>query len=304
LKNFRSANQIKKKGQASSVVDTASTFTGIAFYNQTTLLSVESNEEYFLYNTSDIKFWDTRKLLNVDELGLCKSQTIKLNKSRLQKFEEKNFLMSITQYTSFEIRYRELEDKLKLSSKHNSNNNNLFGKGAYPNEKKMNIIEEEAEEKEKNDYIWTDYNNNQQSSKGSNQNKSKKKSECSFDFLVYNKDIEEEKEARCLKEKLKEIKQKKNLKGLTSIFINREQRKILVNSMSNSQYVYDALFFDKTPPIEFKGHRSSFFVKSVLSPCGEFILSGSNDASIYTWSIPQNSVYSISGFHSQEVFNC
>ena len=107
--------------------------------------------------------------------------------------------MSITQYTSFELRYRELEDKLKLSSKHNSNTNNLFCKSIQPSENKMNVIEEETY-KEKNDYLWTDYNDSSLPKRGS-RSKSKKKGDISFDFLVYNKDLEEEKEARCLKEK-------------------------------------------------------------------------------------------------------
>ena len=234
-------------------------------------------------------------MLSIDDLGLYKSQNVKLNKSKIQKFEEKCFLMNINQYTSFELRYRELEEKLKLSSKHNSSNNNLFGKFNQANDEKLSCTDEDLSEiKETNDFIQFD---NQLKT----HSKSKKKNELSFDLLIYNRDIEEEKEARGLKEKLKEIKQKKNIKGLTSININREQRKILVNSMSNSQYLYDALFFESAPPLEFKGHRSSFFVKSVLSPCGDFILSGSSDSNIYTWNIHNKTFYSISGFHSQEV---
>jgi WD40 repeat protein len=123
------------------------------------------------------------------------------------------------------------------------------------------------------------------------------------------REIEEEQE---LKKKIKEIASKRNVKGLTSIFINRENRRILVNSMANTQYIYDCLYWDKLPPIELKGHKSSFCVKSVLSPDSNYVLSGSSDANIYLWNIKkgftqpcqttrENEPLKLSGFHSLEV---
>ena len=71
-------------------------------------------------------------------------------------------------------------------------------------------------------------------------------------------------EEELLKNKLKEIKSKKTLKGLTSLNLNRHHSKMIVNSISNSIYLYDPLYFDKYPPAELKGHKSSYYVKSVL----------------------------------------
>ena len=116
---------------------------------------------------------------------------------------------------------------------------------------------------------------------------------------TFYREIEEESD---LKYKIKEIKAKKSVKGLTSLYINREYRKILANSMSNTQYIYDATFMDKYPPIELKGHMSSYFVKSVLSPRCEFVLSGSMDSSIYIWDLNYTSEpIKLTGFHKPDV---
>ena len=75
--------------------------------------------------------------------------------------------------------------------------------------------------------------------------------------------------------------------------MNSNHSKILVNSISNSLYLYDSIFFDKTPPLELKGFKSSYYVKSVLSPDCDYVLSGSNDASIYLWDIKNRFQYQI-----------
>lgn len=45
--------------------------------------------------------------------------------------------------------------------------------------------------------------------------------------------------------------------------------------------------------MELKGFKSSYYVKSVLSPDCNFVLSGSNDASIYLWNIKNRFEYQI-----------
>lgn len=123
-------------------------------------------------------------------------------------------------------------------------------------------------------------------------------------------------EEELLKNKLKDSKSKKTIKGLTSLAINRQHSKMIVNSISNSIYLYDPLFFDAYPPAELKGHKSSFYVKSVLSPDCNFVLSGSSDASIYIWDIKntqklmrsnplnefvENNPIALIGYHGLEV---
>jgi WD40 repeat protein len=122
------------------------------------------------------------------------------------------------------------------------------------------------------------------------------------------REMEEEQE---LKKKIKEIANRRNVKGLTSIHINRENRKILVNSMSNTQYIYDCLYWDRNPPVELKGHKSSYCVNSVLNPNADYVLSGSKDANIYIWNVDKknnlmkNNMNSepikLSGFHNLEI---
>ena len=94
--------------------------------------------------------------------------------------------MNINQYTSIELRYSELEEKLKLSSKHNTNNNNLFAKNSQVNERKLPCVDEELTDyKEKNDIILPENYDYIQSHR-SLINKSKKKGELIIDFLGYN----------------------------------------------------------------------------------------------------------------------
>lgn len=90
--------------------------------------------------------------------------------------------------------------------------------------------------------------------------------------------------------------------GLTSIHINRKSAKMLVNSMDSVQYVFDMNNLEKEPPLKLTGHQSSYYIKSIMSPNGQFILSGSKNADLFIWScqadsIPQ--VYQI--FHESEV---
>lgn len=114
-----------------------------------------------------------------------------------------------------------------------------------------------------------------------------KKDKISTNPFNYNnfKNIKNFQEEDFLKEKLKEIKSKKSLKGLTSLYINREYSKMIVNSTANSIYIYDPLFYDESPTVELKGLKTSYYVKSVLSPNCEYVISGSSDACIYIWDI-------------------
>ena len=229
-------------------------------------------------------------MFNIEDL-LDKKPNIK-NKS----IEDKYDCYSVNQYSSLITRLDELQQKLRLSSKHNTKNNNIF---------KTFNKSIEKDQKEREFLKFSNTNSTFNSSIENNNNKIQSQySNSSNEFNQsnnYHLELEEEKE---LKSKLSEIEiqKKKNFKGLTSMFISRNQRKILVNSISNTQYMYDPLYFDTAIPQEYKGHKSSYFVKSVLSPCSNYILSGSKDACIYIWDIKDNlNPIKMNGFHNLEV---
>ena len=94
--------------------------------------------------------------------------------------------------------------------------------------------------------------------------------------------LEEEKEFR---NKIRKIKEKESIKGLTSIHVNRRKGKILVNSVSGRQYLYDSALVDEEEPLEVGLNSSSLFVKSVTSPSGRYILSGSKEPEIVVWDL-------------------
>jgi hypothetical protein len=240
--------------------------------------------------------------------------------------ETKNYFSSINPYTAILTRYNEIQEKLKMSSKHNTSENLLF----KPSEMKCNQNYLESYFKNNNINPSTNTMNNIESVFTGNNiqldlldlsnvpedfsfSRSKKKNPFQADnsaTVMLNKDLEEE---QILYEKIKEAKLRKNrIKGLTSLHHNREYGKILVNSMSNSQFVYDSIFYDKYQPLELKSHTSSFFVKSVLSPHADYVLSGSSDSIMYIWKIgkvnippTQNNINTtsikFSGFHKSEV---
>jgi hypothetical protein len=282
-----------------------------------------------------------RKPLNEAEFEFARNwnngpgKSVKKNNNLLSKLEDKAHLSSINPYTAILTRYNELKEKHKMSSKHLSNENQLFVTNKFPessttnkssldyflkgNNKINNIpftntssgslalidhskitddfsfakSRSKSKDKANQTGLSNDNGNNSNLSQFSNSN---------------NRELEEE---QLLSEKIKERKAKKNkIKGLTSLDLNRQFGKILVNSMSHSQFIYDAIFYDKYQPSELKGHTSSYYVKSILSPTAEYVLSGSSDASMYIWRAPDKKALSsfanvdcikLTGFHRSEV---
>ena len=281
----------------------------------------------------------------------------KLTRKQILKIEEKeNFIANMNQYSHIYLRYLNLQETIKMSSKHNSSKNLLFGniphqssnlkfgidkfqnKNSYVDKRlDFSLQKFKSESMNSNQHVikfiknedvlkiekellisnqWDNISDNSninlfQTNSSGNINSHPEIFFTNDSASVRNlnnpnpnfmtKNYEEEE--LILKNKIKEIKDKRVVRGLTSISVNRESRKILVNSMSNTQYIYDSLYWDKYPPIELKGHKSSFCVKSVLSPRGDYVLSGSSDANIYIWNVshPGSEATKLTGFHSMEV---
>ena len=236
-------------------------------------------------------------------------------KNHIAKIEEKTFTSYMNQYSAIFTRFNDIQEKMKMSSKHNTSNNLLFGQ--FEKKETNSVINYFTNKTNKTDSkslinmenVTDDFSFHDSKKKIQRKSLINDGNNSNMTLFSMNRELEEE---QILSEKIKEIKSKKNrIKGLTSIYLNREHNKILVNSMSHSQFVYDTMYHDRYTPLELKGHTSSFFVKSVLSPCGNYALSGSNDAIINIWklsNLKNNTVTNINdksiklgNFHKHEV---
>jgi hypothetical protein len=283
--------------------------------------------------------------LNEEELNLlinAGNKTTRTIKNQLARMDEKTSPITINPITAATTRYNEIQEKLKMSSKHNTSENLLFRTVSVENRSEQNNRGSIASYFNQHGLMINTLNNIDSVLSGGNvdiplldysriddnfsfsQSNRKKKNpflpvdhtagignNSNMTTITLNKDLEEE---QILHEKIKEAKvaKKNKIKGLTSIHHNREYGRILVNSMSHSQFIYDSVFYDKYQPLELKSHTSTFYVKSVLSPNCDYVLSGSNDAIMYIWKAERMNVSPIysnvvtdslkfSGFHKSEV---
>lgn len=223
----------------------ANSFTGIDFLNKNILVSIETNSDA-------LKFWDMRNKLNTELDFIFGMEEKRISKKEFQKnILNKNYFALIDQYTNIYIKYANLKERNSLSSKYNSNDNLLF-KNQYAFNNKNGIRKENVV----NDDLFLNDNNIQIKDIEMNINEN--------NYFTSEENI--------LKNKIKEINRVRK-KTLTSLNINRAQRKILVHSINGIEYVYNLLFKDIEAPIEIKGTSTNFSVKSILSPSGRYILS-------------------------------
>ena len=240
---------------------------------------------------------------------------IKPTRKDLGKLEKKNYFVSINPYTYIYTNYYLLKERNKMSSKYNSSNNNLFlmvnnnylslTKKVYEIiSKPTKIKNEDISYYLKKSKYFKNYNYEKEENVEKeiilNETKNDNNEYCANDSMFIEK--EQDDEELYYKNKIIEIKNKRSKKGLTSLCINKNQSKILVNSMSNTQYIYDSIFLDIKPPLEIKGHESSYYVKSVLSPCGRYVLSGSNSTSIYIWDLHNKDIpLKLENYHNSSI---
>lgn len=74
-----------------------------------------------------------------------------------------------------------------------------------------------------------------------------------------------------------------SVKGFSSLYLSRKQDKLLVSQLDHTLQLYNTDFIEKQPPKAFKGHKASLYVRSVLSPCNNFVASGSTDQGVHIW---------------------
>ncbi len=94
-----------------------------------------------------------------------------------------------------------------------------------------------------------------------------------------------------------------NIRGLSSIFLSRKEDKLLVSQIDHSLHLYEVDSIERVSPKIFKGHKSSLYVRSIMSPCNQYVASGSADQGLHIWSVdkPQESMVQLYGGHYAEV---
>ena len=273
------------------------TFTVVDFYDSNLIVSTETNSD-------DLKFWEMRNMLT-NELEYFFNTEKKITKKELiKKLDAKNYLSSISPYSHLYIKYNTYKQKNRLSSKFNSSRNSLFPSLLYfssiskndkvekppKNKKERNNIYNKDDNKNQtiiDDYLKKLKNNFETKmtiDKDLNHENTDISSNLDYNYNCMNDDNNSEMEIY-YREKIKESKKKQGIKGLTSLNINRTEGLILINSMSGSQYIYDNLFLDEKEPLELKSNSSSFYVKSVLSTSGRYVLSGSKGPEMIIWDL-------------------
>ncbi|XP_052873589.1 protein lethal(2)denticleless [Anopheles cruzii] len=76
------------------------------------------------------------------------------------------------------------------------------------------------------------------------------------------------------------------LKGFTNLVIDHSRHRLYVNCMDNYIYCYNVLTYDSHPLARYSGYKNgTFYVKSALSPDGQYLISGSSDELSYIWNI-------------------
>ena len=184
---------------------------------------------------------------------------------------------------------------LKANNTHSSNNNNtLSSNSSNTHNSKNNTIDKYMEGTIKYfsgfDYEKTKNFEKEVSLGSGSYNSSNNMNNCYKEEEQYYKD------------RINEIKHKRTKKGATCLHINRTKRKILVNTMANVQYVYDALYMDIKQPVELKGHESTYYTKSAISPCGNYVVSGSNKPVVHIWNLNKmEKSFELNGFHTNAV---
>ena len=94
-----------------------------------------------------------------------------------------------------------------------------------------------------------------------------------------------------------------SLKGLSSLSLSRKEDKVLVSQLDHTLQLYSLDSIEKSPPSIFKGHKSSLYVRGGLSPCSEYLFTGSADRSIYIWDRKnqESPIAKLEGGHAGEV---
>lgn len=95
---------------------------------------------------------------------------------------------------------------------------------------------------------------------------------------------------------------KSTFKGFTNLIVDEAGSKLYANCMDSKIYSYNITTYSKEPAMVYSGLQiNSFYIRSCLSPDGEYLLSGSSDEKAYIWNIKNPTpLVTLSG-HNYEV---
>ncbi|CAO1420615.1 unnamed protein product [Diamesa hyperborea] len=79
---------------------------------------------------------------------------------------------------------------------------------------------------------------------------------------------------------------KSTFKGFTNLVVDDGCRKLYANCMDSNIYCYNISSYSKDPVMTYTGlQNNTFYIKSCLSPDGNYLLSGSSDEKAYIWNL-------------------
>lgn len=95
---------------------------------------------------------------------------------------------------------------------------------------------------------------------------------------------------------------KSTLKGFTNLIVDDTGSKLYASCMDSNIYSYNISTYSKDPHMVYSGLQiNSFYIKSCLSPDGDYLLSGSSDEKAYIWNLKNpKPMVALSG-HNYEV---
>ncbi|XP_078675321.1 denticleless protein homolog [Branchiostoma floridae x Branchiostoma belcheri] len=92
-------------------------------------------------------------------------------------------------------------------------------------------------------------------------------------------------------------------RGFSSLVMDSAGTRLFASCTDSTVYMYNCHSMETQPVTTFTGHTcSSFYVRCALSPCEEYLISGSSDNSAYIWKVndPEACPWKLTG-HSGEV---
>lgn len=79
---------------------------------------------------------------------------------------------------------------------------------------------------------------------------------------------------------------KSTFKGFTNLVVDDGCRKLYANCMDSNIYCYNISSYSKDPVMTYTGlQNNTFYIKSCISPDGNYLLSGSSDEKAYIWNL-------------------